>query len=60
MTPKRRAAINLSCFFFMPLLQQIPADADYRVNKAKPKITFDTQLKTTLRARGQFHEALLS
>ena len=26
MTPKRRAAINLSWFFFMPLLQQIPAD----------------------------------
>ena len=29
MTPKRRAAINLSWFFYMPLLQQISTDQKF-------------------------------
>ena len=31
MTPKRRA-LNLSCFFYMPLLQQIPTDQMFKMS----------------------------
>ena len=44
MTPKRREVINLSWFFYMPLLQQISADQMFKLNMKRfvAQISFET------------------